>query len=449
MELALQVVGLKMTGKIEDAKNVAMRIVGNAGDSSDSQGRSDSMMQLASISSTRDLRPLLLRGGENEGFETMILKFLSILDTPLDRIPSSVSISEATSHRAASGQTLLHLAAFLGFPTLVRFLVEHDVDLDMRDRNGFTALHFAVFSQSRECATILVNAGADKDIVNSAGKTPEEIAVDGFFDGLDLVDTGDEQEDEEAHWGDGEEDASDNTRRTRIVSRRTNRRLHPPGSIPTPATVLPEDIMPMDPVDEKHTAWFMEMIQRTLAQLPAAPQLPLPDLKNIPYLPGMPAVPWGALPQLPVVFPVFVPMTPGWPSFLGGGVAGDADGAKPKDGEVEVRGMGAGAIKLAQEQWRNTWEKWVTLAVAANPRQQTEPPPMYTPRATEDSSAENQASGSQTLPIETSTETPVPSDTRHTSRRISYDVPPAVSAQEVDAYTYQRRPQPKKREFLC
>ncbi len=31
MELALQVVGLKMTGKIEDARNVAMRIVSTTG----------------------------------------------------------------------------------------------------------------------------------------------------------------------------------------------------------------------------------------------------------------------------------------------------------------------------------------------------------------------------------------------------------------------------------
>ena len=84
MELALQVVGLKMTGKIEEAKNVAMRIVGNAGDPSDSQNGSNmtGAMQL-SPSLTRDLRPLLLiRAGENEDFQSLIIDFLSILDAP-------------------------------------------------------------------------------------------------------------------------------------------------------------------------------------------------------------------------------------------------------------------------------------------------------------------------------------------------------------------------------
>jgi hypothetical protein len=55
MELALQVVGLKTTGKIEDAKNVAMRIVGNAGDPSDSQNGMDmdDMMQVTTEMSDR------------------------------------------------------------------------------------------------------------------------------------------------------------------------------------------------------------------------------------------------------------------------------------------------------------------------------------------------------------------------------------------------------------
>jgi uncharacterized protein len=36
MELALQVVGLKMTGKLEDAKSIAMRIVGPANEPNES-----------------------------------------------------------------------------------------------------------------------------------------------------------------------------------------------------------------------------------------------------------------------------------------------------------------------------------------------------------------------------------------------------------------------------
>lgn len=71
-----------MTGKIEDTKNVAMRIVGNAGDRADSSnGGGSSMMQHMS---------------------TAIL----------------------------GGQTLLHLAAFPGFTSLVRQLVGRGFDLE-------------------------------------------------------------------------------------------------------------------------------------------------------------------------------------------------------------------------------------------------------------------------------------------------------------------------------
>jgi uncharacterized protein len=153
MELALQVVGLKMTGKIEDAKNVAMRIIGNAGgDGSDSQGGNNgSIMQLAPLSTTRDLRPLLFaRAGENDNFESLIVDFLGIINTPLgDSASNSISTLDAIAHTSASGrQTLLHFASFLGFSS---FLVKHGADLDVRDRN---ALHFATISRSSSCTSI-------------------------------------------------------------------------------------------------------------------------------------------------------------------------------------------------------------------------------------------------------------------------------------------------------
>ncbi|KAF8894093.1 hypothetical protein BD779DRAFT_1609675 [Infundibulicybe gibba] len=236
MELALQVVGLKMTGKIEDAKNVAMRIVGNAGnDNSESHngGNTSNMMQVASlVSPARDLRSLLF-------------------------------VQAAISHSTPGGQTLLHLAAFLGFSSLVKFLTMRGVDLDARDRNGYTALHFAALSGSKECAQILLSEGADREIVNASGRTPEEIAPSDLFDGMAAT----------PPIQDMKEEKFDTT------------------------------------TDAKHTASIVEMIQRTLAQFPAAqgiipnlPQLPLPQL---PQLPGMPAVPW-----------VFVPMMPGWPHSL-------------------------------------------------------------------------------------------------------------------------------------
>ena len=467
MELALQVVGLKMTGKIEDAKNVAMRIVGNASDNSDSRNgvNGSDMMQLASFSlPARDIRQLLLsHASDSNDFESLIVRFLSILDTPLDR-QSATTLCSAISHQTTSGQTLLHLACFLAFPTLVSFLILHEADLDVRDRNGLTALHFSVIGKSKTCARLLVEAGADMEIVNVLGKTPQEEAPPHFFDDMSFDNRGSDtrthetadDEDGESCWGDGEEDASDISvplaRRTsgrRLLQRESISRELSVGkptlddalpSIPTPPTVSDNE-KPLTPnADEKQTASFVDMIQRTLAQLhgqgiiPNIPQLPLP---HIPHLPGMPAVPWGALPQLPMVFPVIVPM-PGWPSFLGEKRIGQTEVRVEKDSDQTSHTVGGGAIRTAQD-WVNTW---MAVAIATATRQQNEdtPPPVYTPRAV---SEEPQLLPSLPYPPDSSSEQsssvpapPLPIPDRTTLRRVGYDDVP-VTDQEVNAFAYQ------------
>jgi hypothetical protein len=427
MELALQVVGLKMTGKIEDAKNVAMRIVGNAGnDTTDSNNSNTNsgMMQLTSSPSMRDLRPLLFVRGENDTFESRIIDCLTVMDAPMGTsAPHSIPTDIAISHPSPSGQTLLHLAVFLGFSSLTSFLVKHGADLDARDRNGFTPLHFAALAQSQECADILLEAGADFEIVNARGKTPEEVASPAFFKASSSSSTyntdsdDDRSDDEDAELGDAEED--DDIQLRQIIQRRISRRSIRSKGIPrrsvdvsraaTPPPVIddkPTDVdkkgndrlevvEEADAADAKRVVSFMEkMIQRTLAQIPATqgiiPQLPLPNLPHLPNLPDLPAVPWGALPQIPMVFPVFVPMMPGWPAFLAREHApGTDDGKTAGEGEDVAPNMGAVALRAAQE-WRATWEKWVALAVATTAGQQTEelPPPVYTPRATEGESTE-------------------------------------------------------------
>ena len=468
MELALQVVGLKMTGKIEDAKNVAMRIVNGSDGSESHNGGNNSMMQLAS-SATRDLRPLLfVRAGESDDFENLIVDFLAVVDVPLDRHSFiSLPTAEAFSYPTSSGQTLLHLAAFLGFPSLLKFLVKHGVDLDSRDKSGYTALHFAALSNSRECARALLEAGADKEIVNALGKTPAEMTTDlaDVFNAVIDIDSEawntDLEDEEEAQWGDAEEDDAPIRR---LSSKRTSRRILHHGNASenrpmdisragTPPLALEKDekIANIESnTEDKQTASFIEMIQRTLAQLHAPqgiiPQLPLPQLPNLPGI-GMPAVPWGALPQIPLVFPVFVPMMPGWPSFRNGDP--QAEDANRSAGEDVVTGMGAGAIRTAQE-WRATWEKWVALAVATTAGQQQAediPPPVYTPRNTE--TAESSAAGSEEglgetvegdRPVEVGRPSVV-SDIRPIGYNVGH-----VNIQDINAFGY--RPSAKQTEKL-
>lgn len=406
------------------------------------------MMQMTSTA--RSLRPLLL--GQNEDFETRIMKFLSILETSVD-LPGSraIPLGHALSYPAPTGQTLLHLASFLGFDTLVSFLVERGADLDARDRNGYTALHFAAIGGSRACTAALLHAGADLAVVNALGKTPREIAVhEGLFCDSEPVtvpsadDDDDDGEDDEAHWGDVEEDSDDGISRypRRVVGRRSRRStasgkrtprhvITPQSSTSSLANAKEAAVPPL--ADDKQAATFLALIQRTLAQLPA------PQLRNLPglaQLPEIPAVPWGALPQLPVVFPVFVP----WPAFLGG----DAPGGEPREGDDETKGFSGVSVRAAQElrgTWE-AWEKWLAVAIAgATARQQPEeaPPPMYTPRDVAPEPALEVGTVEHVVSPETPRETP------STSRHVSYDTHQPVTEQEVNAYAYVPAEVPKKR----
>ncbi|KAG2153713.1 uncharacterized protein EDB93DRAFT_1270603 [Suillus bovinus] len=447
MELALQVVGLKMTGKIEDAKNVARRIVGNAGnEESPTSSDTNDMMHVVASSSYREIRPLLfVRSDEGENFETTIVKLLSMIDISVDN-QSIIATSTAVSHSTPDGQTLLHLASFLGFAELTKFLIAHDIDVDARDRNGCTALHFAVLSLSKPCMELLVAAGADLEIVNGLGKTPEDIAPEGFFDDITSrrspsVETESQDEDDgESQWGDVESDEGELIvkrrpmrtfrRRTLDTTEQTSPESHTEQTPELPSKDTDTELPP-NATDEKQTASFVDMIQRTLAQLqpqgiiPNMPQLPLP------HLPEMPAVLWGALPQIPMVFPIFVPIT-GWP-FLG-------DKREEQQVDGEVRDATHPAARAAQE-LKATWEKWMALAIATatlRPVPVEEAPPMYTPRETLEKQPEEPVASTSRTEESSAFDADVPARLTGPSRRVGYATATApVPAQEVESYGYR------------
>ncbi|KPV72493.1 uncharacterized protein RHOBADRAFT_55951 [Rhodotorula graminis WP1] len=235
LELALQVVGLKMTGRLEDAAAVAMRIVGNSPSGAGAPGAgaggmigggstpgsqhslgggsatdtaalaatlnaaassvyatpaaSRATSRRSSFSSTASPRtssapvpPANAFSGEPRGFEGIVMKFLSLLDLDPSLLPGAapslpssrppISLANAQQH------TLLHLATVLGFRRLVAFLVARGVTLDKEDRNGYTALHFAALYGRVNIARQLLDAGADVRARTRAGKTPLEVAQD-------------------------------------------------------------------------------------------------------------------------------------------------------------------------------------------------------------------------------------------------------------------------------
>ena len=334
---------------------------------------------------------LLGRAGDNGDFEKVLLDFLALLNVPTlhAAIPNASFISKQT----ASGQTLLHLATLARFPSLVRFLLAQGIDVDARDNNGCTALFLSALTGSTECARALVHAGAALDVVNAAGKTPAEVGPAGFFDFMssesEPSSEGSEGESDEGAWGDAEEESDNGSERQITLRRRRGRKLgralkprggatsttlevssspepdHRPSSAAAEKKAIEAGLAA---TDEKQAATFIEMLQRTLAQL-QNPQGIIPNIPNIPYLhmPNLPGMPnWGALPQIPAVLPVLVPIPYLWGDRRARG-ADDKDGTEPKFGF-------ANAVDF-----KSFWEKRMQQMTRGDDGHDN-PPPAYTPR---------------------------------------------------------------------
>jgi hypothetical protein len=398
MELALQVLGLKLTGKVEDAKNVALRIVGNTADHT-SGSDAGNIMQVMSSKAPQ--------------FEASILRVLSLLDVPLDR-PGSLSVSSVISRQTPGGQTMLHLATILGLAGVVDFLLAHEIDTDQRDRNGYTALHFAATARTVSCAQALIRAGADLEVVDARGQAPRDLAPPYFFRGMALRVASAQlvgfSSDEEAGLGDVEDD-SDSEARVRVLRRRIPRKK--------PSTLLPERVdtpallvstsetdgtaVPLDkkrntpevkaaPVDEKPSAAeekrvappesYAELLHRALAQLSRDGLANVPHLRPLlPPFADLSGIVHGALPHLPLVFPIVVP-APAWPAFLDKRTP-STDGGSGEQTDLP-RTPVALAMKTAGE-WLAFWEKLRAQALPASAlvAESDSPPPVYTPRVSE------------------------------------------------------------------
>lgn len=166
MELALQVVGLKMTGRLEDARNIALRIVGSQvanGGQQQQQGQQGGQQQ-NSMNYAGLVRDLILSFGDQEtdaefqaGLEDRILTLLLVLsELPA---PSHGVINLA---RRDTGHRLLHLSAMKGLDRLVEALLSNpETEVDGLDMNGYSALHYACWRGEINSVRMLVEKGAD------------------------------------------------------------------------------------------------------------------------------------------------------------------------------------------------------------------------------------------------------------------------------------------------
>ncbi|RKF84053.1 putative ankyrin repeat protein [Golovinomyces cichoracearum] len=164
LRTALSVLGHKMTGKMEDVRDLARRIVGeNNLNWNTSSGLNSDISQVRGRSGLDNSNP-------TEDLETILLKFLDLID--LDDSPNMPRYNL----RRKSGQTMLHLACSLGFDRFIAALLARGVNPDPKDNSGYTPMHFAALHNHPKIVRRLIFSGADPTIRNFQGDTPSDMS---------------------------------------------------------------------------------------------------------------------------------------------------------------------------------------------------------------------------------------------------------------------------------
>ncbi|ORZ18869.1 hypothetical protein BCR42DRAFT_411759 [Absidia repens] len=201
LELALQVVGLKMTGKLHDAKHIAMLIV--RGDQQNTQqqqqqqhGTNYSGQQQQTLTdipyetddnedddADDDNRSMLSNGSSDDDDKDSLDAWSWREGEDLEsRIINALEASDAhdVMHTNTSGHTMLHLAVLLRYGALAKVLLKKmsGQPIDPSDRNGCTPLHFACLQNNAPMVQLLLDAGAQPTEKCSVGSTLE-LATDG------------------------------------------------------------------------------------------------------------------------------------------------------------------------------------------------------------------------------------------------------------------------------
>ena len=101
-------------------------------------------------------------------------------DATPERIQEFLDLRADVNAKDEDGDTPLHWAAFNESPEVVATLIKAGADVNARDEGGHTPLYMAVGpNQSHEVVTTLIKAGADVNAKNEEGDTPLDRAVFG------------------------------------------------------------------------------------------------------------------------------------------------------------------------------------------------------------------------------------------------------------------------------
>lgn len=158
MSLALAVLHHRNTGKFADPSDIARSIIGG-------QQSQDGQQSLGGAQRPQD------SGSRTMNLELSILGVIDLIDQMDSVITPRYNVCQD------NGQTMLHIAACLGYHRLVAGLLARGVNPDLRDRNGMSAMHMACLQGHTKVARKLLSAGGDPTLRSLLGLAPVDMAT--------------------------------------------------------------------------------------------------------------------------------------------------------------------------------------------------------------------------------------------------------------------------------
>lgn len=100
-----------------------------------------------------------------------------VKENNLQKLSSSFK-KDQVNELSEEGLGLIHWAADRNATEILRFLLDKNADVNLKDSDGQTALHYASSCGNSECIEILLKHGADKELIDLAGMTCFDVAFD-------------------------------------------------------------------------------------------------------------------------------------------------------------------------------------------------------------------------------------------------------------------------------
>jgi len=101
------------------------------------------------------------RNASRRGIETIDFGKVEPESRVRETVATAASLGGDVNAASQTGDTALHVAAALGYDTVVRFLVEHGARVDVKNARGITPLAAATFGSTTGRGRAAAPAGAD------------------------------------------------------------------------------------------------------------------------------------------------------------------------------------------------------------------------------------------------------------------------------------------------